>query len=88
MYNRGNSLFAPFILTALVAFLDQMTKAIIVRNWPHQGTIIKDVFDNDLLLIYHVRNTAIAFSIGDGLPQPYRFILFIIVPIVVLIFVL
>ena len=76
----------PFILTTLVVILDQVTKAFIVRNWPRQGTIIKDVFDNDFLLIYHVRNTAIAFSIGDGLPQPYRFILFIIVPIIVLAF--
>ena len=43
-----------------------------------------DVFNNDFLILYHVRNPAIAFSIGYGLPQPYRFILFVIVPIVVL----
>ena len=86
MYNRVKTFFAPFILTALIVVLDQVTKAFIVRNWPRQGTIIKDVFDNDFLIIYHVRNTAIAFSIGDGLPQPWRFILFVIVPILVLVF--
>ena len=86
MFNRSKSLFTPFLLTGLIVILDQISKAFIVSNWPRQGTIIKDVFDNDFLLIYHVRNTAIAFSIGDGLPQPYRFILFVIVPILVLVF--
>ena len=80
------NLARPFILTAFVIALDQITKAIIVTNWPRPGTIIMDVFNNDVLLLYHVRNTAIAFSIGDGLPQPWRFILFIIVPILVLVF--
>ena len=76
----------PFSLTAIIIFLDQLTKAFIVRNWPNPGTVIKDVFNNDILLIYHVRNKAIAFSIGDSLPQPFRFILFVIVPVAVLVF--
>ena len=77
---------APFLLTALIIILDQASKAFIVKNWPHPGTVIKDVFNNDFLLLYHVRNKAIAFSIGDGLPEPFRFVLFVIVPIVVLVF--
>ena len=76
----------PFSLTGLVIILDQVTKAIIVNNWPRQGTFIKDVFNNDFLLLYHVRNKAIAFSLGDNIPEPFRFILFVIVPIGVLIF--
>ena len=76
----------PFSLTTLVIILDQITKAFIVSNWPRPGTFIKDVFNNDFLLLYHVRNKAIAFSIGDNIPQPYRFVLFVIVPIVVLVF--
>ena len=79
-------LLKPFTLTALVIILDQVSKAFIVKNWPRPGTVIMDVFGNDFLLLYHVRNTAIAFSIGDGLPQPFRFVLFIIVPVVVLAF--
>jgi len=86
MYYGYKTRAMPFILTALIIILDQVTKAIIVMNWPRHGTIIKDVFNNDFLLLYHVRNKAIAFSIGDGLPEPFRFVLFIIVPIVVLIF--
>jgi len=76
----------PFSLTALIILLDQLTKAFIVANWPQQGTLIKDVFNNDVLLIYHVRNKAIAFSIGHNLPEQFRLVLFIIVPIVVLVF--
>jgi len=76
----------PFSLTGLIILLDQATKAFIVSRWPRQGSVIKDVFGNDFLLLYHVRNKAIAFSLGDGIPHPYRMVLFIIVPIVVLVF--
>jgi len=85
MLNRDKTIFFPFILTTLVVILDQITKAFVVRNWPRPGTFITDVFDNNFLILYHVRNPAIAFSIGYSLPQPYRFILFIIVPIIVLV---
>ena len=76
----------PFILTSAIIIFDQITKAYIVANWPRIGTVIKDVFNNDFLLIYHVRNKAIAFSMGDNVPDQYRFALFVIIPIVVLIF--
>ena len=76
--------FLPFSLTAFVVFLDQLTKTFIVTNWPRQGTLISDVFNNEFLLIYHVRNKAIAFSIGHNLPEQFRFPLFVLVPILVL----
>jgi signal peptidase II len=69
----------------MVIILDQISKAYIVANWPEPGTFIKDVFDNEIVFLYHVRNKAIAFSIGDGIPHPYRLALFTIVPIAVLI---
>ena len=78
-------LFFPFSLTAFVVILDQVTKAIIVAKWPRVGALIKDVFDNDFLVLYHVRNKAIAFSIGDNLPDQFRFPLFVIIPVLVLI---
>ena len=84
-FNNDKANFLPFILTAIVVLLDQATKAFVVRHWPRPGTFITDVFGNDLLIFFHVRNPAIAFSIGYGLPQPWRTILFIIVPIMVLI---
>ena len=78
--------FIPFILTGGIIILDQISKAIIVVNWPQIGTIINDVFDNDLLIIYHVRNRAIAFSIGANLPPMFQTILFIVLPVGVLVF--
>jgi signal peptidase II len=86
MDNNGKERVVPFLLTALIIILDQITKVFVVSNWPRQGTFIKDVFNNDFLLLYHVRNKAIAFSIGDGLSQPFRTILFIVVPVLVLSF--
>ena len=77
--------FLPFTLTALVIALDQLSKSFIVSNWPRQGSFIKDVFNNDFLCIYHVRNKAIAFSIGQGIPEQLRLPIFIVVPILVLV---
>lgn len=74
----------PFILTAIVIAFDQVTKAIIATKWPGDGVFISDVFGNDLLWIIHVRNKAIAFSIGDGLPDFVRAALFIALPLVVI----
>jgi signal peptidase II len=83
---RKKEWFLPFILTGFIAALDQATKAFIVAKWPRTGTLIKDVFNNEVLLLYHVRNKAIAFSIGDKIPEPFSTILFVIVPIGVLAF--
>ena len=82
---RSGKKLRPFLLTALVIILDQITKAFIVARWPGQGTLIKDVFNNDFLLLYHVRNKAIAFSIGDNVPEGFRLVLFIFIPVIVII---
>ena len=74
----------PFILAALVIALDQATKAFIASKWPGDGVFISDVFGNDFLWIIHVRNKAIAFSIGDGLPDAARTVLFVALPLVVI----
>jgi len=76
----------PFILTAAAIIVDQISKAIIVKNWPRENTFIADVFGNEFLEIYHVRNTAIAFSLGDNLPDWIKPVLFIVLPIGVLAF--
>ena len=86
MNNSVKNKTLPFLLTAFVILLDQAVKAFIVANWPREGSFIRDVFNNDFLVLYHVRNKAIAFSIGENIPQQFRLVLFIIVPILVLIF--
>jgi signal peptidase II len=76
----------PFLLTALAVGTDQLSKFFIVKNWPRNGTFITDVFGNEFLEIYHVRNNAIAFSLGHNLPDILRPFLFILVPAAVLVF--
>ncbi|MCL2759270.1 MAG: signal peptidase II [Treponema sp.] len=76
----------PLSLTAFIILADQVTKAIIVKIQPLFPALIKNVFDNDLLWIYHVRNKAIAFSLGENLPEFVKPITFIILPILVLCF--
>jgi signal peptidase II len=84
MSRIGKDKTLPFILTGLVILADQLVKNFIVKNWPQEGTLIRDVFRNGFLYIYHVRNKAIAFSLGHNLPDSLRPVFFIIVPIVVL----
>jgi signal peptidase II len=74
----------PFLLTAFIILADQWVKQIIVKNWPQIGTFIKDVFNNGIVYILHVRNKAIAFSLGDNLPDFIRPVLFVILPLIVL----
>jgi len=75
----------PLSLTAFVIALDQVTKSIIANNWPiDRFNIIWDVFNNDFLRIIHVRNPAIAFSLGNNLPDAIKPVAFIVLPILVL----
>ncbi|MDR2069761.1 MAG: signal peptidase II [Spirochaetaceae bacterium] len=76
----------PFLLTAFIILADQGVKSFIVQHWPDtgRGVFIKDVFNNDFLWIYHVRNRAIAFSLGHTLPEFIKPALFIIVPLILL----
>ena len=78
----------PLILTAIIVIVDQISKAIIYKNWPlspfSNYRFITDVFDNDFLHIIHVRNTAIAFSLGQNIPENIKPVLFIILPVLVL----
>ena len=74
----------PFTLTIGVVMLDQLVKSFIVKTWPREGTLIKDLFNNGFIQFYHVRNKAIAFSLGQNLPNSLRPPLFIILPVIVL----
>jgi signal peptidase II len=91
MASIDKRLTLPFILTGLLILADQVVKSFIVRHWPLDGVdavFIKDVFNNDIFWIIHVRNRAIAFSLGQNLPDGIRAVLFIIMPLVVLGFLL
>jgi signal peptidase II len=68
----------------LIVGLDQASKAAIVQLIPF-NTIGARLW-NDFLWIVHTRNLGIAFSIGDGLSQAVRVLLFIGLPLVFLVF--
>lgn len=70
----------PFIMTLAVILVDQITKALVVWKIP-ENTMWKSFF-GDFLRIVHVRNNAIAFSLGSGFPMFLKIVLFIIVPLV------
>ncbi|MDR2501495.1 MAG: signal peptidase II [Treponema sp.] len=74
----------PFLLTGLLILADQGIKAYITRYWPQAGSFIMDVFNNELVWIIHVRNKAIAFSLGHNLPDAVKPFLFILIPLGVL----
>ena len=78
--------YIPFILTALVIIIDQITKALIVSHI--QRYTIGASFFGDFLRIVHVSNPGIAFSIGQGWSVAVRGILFRAVPLVVIILVI
>jgi signal peptidase II len=78
----------PLLLTGIIILVDQVTKAIIAGKWPivppDRFVFIADVFNNDFLYIYHVRNKVIAFSLGTNIPEPVRPLVFILLPLAVL----
>lgn len=80
--SKTNCRFKPFILSAVLVAVDQLTKYLVVENIEIGS--IKYRWFNDFIWICHVRNTGVAFSIGDGLDSFFRLMLFIILPIIVL----
>ncbi|MCL2792696.1 MAG: signal peptidase II [Spirochaetaceae bacterium] len=80
--NLKNKLI-PFSITFFVILVDQITKYIVVKTVPL--FVIKFSFFDEFLRIVHVRNKAIAFSIGSGLPDDVRTIAFSIFPLIILI---
>jgi len=90
MADNRKKYIVPLSLTAVVIILDQAVKALVTAKWPKPsnfapGTFI-DVFNNEFLILCHVRNKAIAFSIGDNIPEAFRLFLFVLLPVVVLAF--
>ena len=76
----------PFILTAVVIVLDQITKVLICHYIPMNT--IGAQFLGDFLRIIHVRNPGVAFSFGARWPDALRRIVFSIIPIIVLVMVI
>lgn len=78
----GKKRYMPFILSLAVIVLDQLSKYWIVRNIP-EGTIGYSFF-SDFLWIVHVRNDAVAFSLGENIPVVLKYILFVGLPLIIM----
>lgn len=76
--------FTPFILSAFIVLVDQLSKLWVMNNIP-VGTLYKRYF-NDFLWIVHVRNTGAAFSLGDSLPDVLRILIFVVGCLALMIF--
>jgi signal peptidase II len=71
----------PLLLAPAIVVIDQATKLVVERTM-RVGQII-EVW-GDFLWLWHVRNTAMAFSLGAGLPAGIRAVLLGALPVVVL----
>lgn len=76
---QGLHRLLPFSLSLLLVAADQFTKLIIVRTIPLHTIGVS--FFGDLFRIIHTRNTAVAFSLGHGLPDHVKSVLFILLPL-------
>ncbi len=82
---KSKPALVPFIMTAGIIILDQITKFLIVQNiLPRQ---IGAYIFGDFIWIVHAQNLGMAFSMGDGFPLLARRILFIALPLMVMGFV-
>jgi len=73
----------PLVAAVLVIIADQITKALVAASIPF-GAVAWS-WGGDFFWLTHQRNTGVAFSLGNGLPEWVRHWLFIAVPLVVLI---
>ena len=90
--NKQSLLFKllPISLCLAIIILDQLTKCLIVAFLPRTNPVTGEGVINvigDFFRIIHVRNPAVAFSIGHNLPFTARKILFSIIPLIVIILV-
>ncbi|MBQ1796144.1 MAG: signal peptidase II, partial [Treponema sp.] len=79
----------PLSLCALVILVDQITKALVVKYIPLLGTSLDGVIQvcDKYLWFIHVRNKAVAFSMGSSLPTSLRAILFAAIPLIIILLV-
>ena len=75
--------YYPFILSAAVVAVDQISKALIVHFIP-EGTVGAKLL-GDFLWICHVRNDAVAFSLGSGLSDAVKIVAFVILPLILMV---
>lgn len=79
---RDSKRFLPFLLTAALVLVDQISKLLVMKYIP-LNTVGASFF-GDFLIICHVRNTGVAFSMGADSPLFVRVLLFVVVPMLLM----
>ncbi len=83
----GKGFIEPLLVGLFLIFIDQAFKTWIVHIsgniYSPQPPILWS-FGGDFFQLIHARNTGVAFSLGAGLPGPFRILGFIFMPLVVL----
>jgi len=79
------SKFLPFSLTAVIIVIDQLAK-VLIKSSLRIGEKIEII--DEFFWFWHVRNKGMAFSLGSGLPEGIRDILFLALPVAVMLFLL
>ncbi|MBO4405036.1 MAG: signal peptidase II [Treponema sp.] len=77
----------PLLLVAAVIILDQVTKCLIVNSLSRYSPFDEDSVIRvigDYVRIIHVRNPAVAFSLGAALSAGWRYVLFSVLPLIVI----
>lgn len=82
MFEKPLKRFSPLLLAGGVIIADQITKALVVKFIPYR-TVGFSLW-NDFFRLIFVKNTGVAFSLGDQLPGILRIILFIFLPLLIL----
>lgn len=79
--------FLPFILTAAVVVADQISKALVLRFIePYRLTRDSVAVIGNFVTFIRTQNLGVAFSIGQSWPPIARRILFIVLPLIVIVF--
>lgn len=80
----------PLILCLFVIIADQVTKIIVVKNIPLHGDFTVPIEEReitvagDYIQLIHVRNNAIAFSLGSNFSDTARILLFKVLVLIVI----
>jgi len=72
----------PLVAALAIIAADQFTKALVIGAIPLNTVAF--TWGGDFFWLVHQRNTGVAFSLGNGLPEIVRKGLFIVVPLAVL----
>ena len=84
MSDKGKR-YLPFSLSLLVIVLDQLTKLWVIKTIPENT--VGYSFLGDFLWIVHVRNNAVAFSLGENVPVALKYVFFVGLPLAIMVLV-